>query len=99
MASRNERLIENQQNFRYANERLESLADDVISRDRIVPFLCECADDGCLGRVEMDMDEYDAIHVDSELYVILRAHPLADGEQVVEERDGFDVVRKSAEVG
>ena len=98
MSSRNERLVANQHNSRYANERLEDLTAGLAEDDQLIPFLCECADEVCLGRVEMKRAEYDAIHLDPDLYAILHGHAKADGERVVERRDGFDVVLKAEAV-
>ena len=95
MTTRNERLVDNQRTFRYANERLQALAGGV-SGERLVPFLCECADNTCLGRVPMTLAVYDEIHTDRDLYVIMRHHAVSEGELVVDRHDGFDVARKPA---
>jgi hypothetical protein len=93
-SARNDWLVENQQTVRSANERLQAVAAGVVPADQLVPFLCECADGSCLGRVAMKVAEYDEIHSDRNRYSILRDHELADGEAVVEERALFDVVSK-----
>jgi len=92
----NEWLIENQQTVRSANERLTALAAGVVAADQLVPFLCECADGTCLGRVDMRVAEYDEIHSDRNQYSIIHDHELANGEAVVEERTLFDIVSKGA---
>jgi hypothetical protein len=92
-------LSENQQMVRSANERLYALAADVVPEDQLVPFLCECADGTCLGRVNMKVAEYGEIHFDRNQYSILHDHELADGEVVVEVRALFDVVSKDAHSG
>jgi len=94
MEGSNEWLIENQQTIRSANERLQAVAAEVVSPDQLVPFLCECADGTCLGRVDMNVAEYDEIHTDRTRYSILHHHELANGEAVIEERALFDIVRK-----
>lgn len=80
---------------RSANARLYALAVDTIPRDQLVPFLCECADAACLGRIDMKTAEYDDIHQDPTRYAVLRHHQLADGETVVERRQLFDVVGRA----
>jgi hypothetical protein len=94
MASRNEQLVESQQVFRSANERMQALAVAIVPAEQVIPFLCECADDGCLGRVDMSLGDFDDIHRDRDRYAILRDHQLANGEQVVEQRPLFDIVSK-----
>jgi hypothetical protein len=99
MGSRNDRLVESQQVSRSANERLQALAVAVVPAEQLIPFLCECADDACLGRVDMKLGDYDDIHGDRDRYAILHDHQLADGERVVEQRQLFDVVSKGAIAG
>jgi hypothetical protein len=36
-----------------------------------VPFLCECADIECLGRVEATLSEFEVIHEDSERFFVV----------------------------
>ncbi|TML45280.1 MAG: hypothetical protein E6G19_05215 [Actinobacteria bacterium] len=93
-SARNDWLIENQQTVRSANERLQAVAAGVVPTDQLVPFLCECADGSCLGRVDMKVAEYDEIHSDRDRYSIIHDHELANGEAVIEERALFDVVSK-----
>jgi hypothetical protein len=79
---------------RSANERFEELLDGRTLTARLIPFLCECADPDCLGRVDISRAEYGRIHRDRTLFVIVPGHPLADGEEPTETRDEFDIVRK-----
>ena len=88
--------IQNQKVVRSANERLYTVAVGAVPADGLVPFLCECADGLCLGRVEMKASEYDDIHRDRSRYSVLRGHQLATGERVVEQRSSYDVVSKEA---
>ena len=93
MASRTERLAENQRTFRRANERFEELVED-HSDGYKVPFLCECADTCCLGRIELTASDYYAIHLDRSQYIILNDHLTITGERLVEQVDGFQIVSK-----
>jgi hypothetical protein len=97
-ASPNEQLIKNQESVRSANERLYSVAAERVPADRVVPFLCECADGACRGRVNMKIAEYVEIHGDRDRYAILRDHAIVDGEGVIERRALFDIVRKARPV-
>jgi hypothetical protein len=40
--------------------------------------------------------DYMGIHIDRDLYIVLRDHPTIDGENVVEREDGYDIVSKAA---
>jgi hypothetical protein len=61
----------------------------------LLPFICECADADCLGRIEMTAADYEATHLDRHAYVIIRDHPAIEGERLVEDRDSFLVMTKA----
>jgi hypothetical protein len=97
--SRNERLVQSQQLFRVASERFQAIAVGLVPAAQLIPFLCECADDACLARVDMNSAEYDDIHRDRDQYAVLQGHLMTDGEELVERRPLFDIVRKRAVAG
>jgi hypothetical protein len=91
---RHARRRENQEVFRSANERLSGVVEERgASADR-VPFLCECADEECMGRVDLTLDEYRDVRSHERLFVMLHDHPRTVGEEVVEERNGYDITEK-----
>jgi hypothetical protein len=91
---RNERLIQNQRTVRAANERLNDLAHVVDGQ--LVPFLCECADIECLGRLEASLSEFVVIHENRARYFILPGHMRVDGEEILPANDRFETVEKQA---
>jgi hypothetical protein len=95
MSVRHQRKRQNQRIFRAANERLQHTIDGQVPFGTVLPFLCECADDRCRGRIDMDASDYEGIHIDRQLYIVIRDHPTMDGEDVVEEQDDYDIVRKA----
>jgi hypothetical protein len=88
--------VENQSMSRSANERLRDVAGRTVQDGNVIPFLCECASDGCMGRVEITIDEYFIAHLAPDHYVIMPGHPRIDGEVVVEDRGHYEVVEKAA---
>lgn len=95
MPSRHERLEQNQKIFRSANGRFEdALEENELEGVRLVPFLCECPDLDCRGRIEITTGDYDAAHLDSDYYVILPGHRTIGGEEVVEDNVTYLVVDK-----
>ena len=95
MLSRHERLEQSQKMFRAANGRFEdAVEENALDGVRPVPFLCECADIKCLGKIEITTADYDAAHIDSNQYVILPGHPTIEGEEVVEDNVTYLVVDK-----
>jgi hypothetical protein len=95
MTTRYEQLVHNQQSSRHANERLHQVLGNAPAVDgHRVPFLCECAEITCEGRVEATLDQYDEAHFNREDYFILRDHLRVEGEEIIGEEDGYDIVRK-----
>lgn len=95
MTTRYEQLVENQQSSRYANERLHELVGRAPGIDgQRVPFLCECAENTCDGRVEATLKQYDDAHFNRDDYFILRDHLRVEGEEIIGAEDGYDIVRK-----
>lgn len=87
-----------QREFRYANARLLDVAvgPNASSDGQLIPFLCECADSGCLGRIQITAGRYDAIHLDQRDYVILPGHLRIAGEEILEQNEYYEVVKKAA---
>lgn len=92
---REERLAENQILFREANERLRQTVEDHVAEPQGVPFLCECADAFCRGRVHLTLDEYGALRAQENLFAIVPGHPRVGGEEIVQHYEGFQVVKKT----
>jgi hypothetical protein len=87
--------VETQRASRTANERFHMVLVERPLLDRLIPFLCECADPDCLGRIEMSLADYGEVHVDREVFVIMRGHAMTDGERPLEQRGRFEVVKKA----
>jgi hypothetical protein len=94
MGSRDTRREQNQKLFRTGNERLNDLLDDELSEAALVPFLCECADEFCDGRVELTVAAWETIASKPNHFVMVAGHPRSEGEVVVGKLDGYDVVQK-----
>jgi hypothetical protein len=88
-------MILKQERFRYANERLRNLLVGAGQTDhRHVPFFCECADDGCEGRLKATLDEFDDAHVTSQHFFILPGHLTLGDEDAIEQNGRYEVVTK-----
>ena len=94
MGSRDSRREENKRLFRLGNERLHSAVADRVPEAGRIPFLCECADEYCNARVELRIESWEDIAREPQHFVIVSGHPRSEGEKVVGELDGYDVVRK-----
>ena len=94
MSGREERCAENQYRFNDANNRLRDLVEERVGPNQRVPFLCECADDGCLASVGLELSEYADLHEKSDVFVIVPGHPRVDGEVVLRREERFEQVEK-----
>lgn len=90
-------MEQNERNFRDANERLHELAEGAGVEDaQLVPFLCECADETCLGRIGITLDRFAEIHVDRNRFVILPGHLRIATEEIIEVTEYYEVTEKAA---
>jgi hypothetical protein len=96
MSSRDVSREQNQRMSRAANERMQEIIDGQVPYGTVIPFLCECADTECRGRINMDASDYEGIHIDRDLFIVLRDHQTIDGQSVVGQEDGYDIVSKAA---
>jgi hypothetical protein len=96
MVPRDERLVENQERFRRANERLHERVVALARDEQRIPFLCECADEDCVDAVHATLGEYAAVRDDDLRFLIVPGHQMIDGEHVVEERHRYNIVEKPA---
>lgn len=92
--SREDRFIENERLFRFANERLHGRVEDIVEPDQSIPFLCECIDETCMARIDLTPDEYEKARSDDEWFVIAPGHPRLEGERIVEVDEHFVIVSK-----
>jgi hypothetical protein len=94
MGTREGRLVENEETFRSANERLADAVEGSATEPSTIPFLCECADDLCLGRVELTQTEYAEVRTHTDRFVIIAGHLQAEAERVVGELGPYELVEK-----
>jgi hypothetical protein len=93
MAVSNEQLAQRQNLFRSANERIEYAAT-VVGHKGLRPFICECSLDGCVERIEVETEVYEVVRGHSARFLTLPGHEIADIEDVVARREGYQVVEK-----
>jgi hypothetical protein len=100
MATRKERIAEIEVLFRAGNERMMAWPENQerVALGEPLVFFCECGRRRCPARVELMGAAYEAVRADPALFVIAPGHEFADAEDVVEERDGYVVVRKHDDV-
>lgn len=57
--------------------------------------ICECAENDCMGRIEITAWRYEDIHEHARRYVILPGHTRIAGEEIVEENSYYEIVKKA----
>jgi len=97
MAVRDERTADNQRRFNTANDRLGELVQERVPEEERIPFLCECADELCLERVELSLGEFEQLHENENVYVIVPGHPRVSGEVILQRQKRFEQVEKTNE--
>lgn len=101
MAPTEKRKAENEVVFRAANEDLDparrSAAGD--DRNRLLPFLCECASAGCTQIIALTLREYEGIRAVPTHSLNAPGHDDPSIERVVERHERYDVSEKFGEAG
>jgi hypothetical protein len=78
--------------FRKANERIAAKARE-LGMDSPIPFLCECSDKRCLGRVPLSIEEYDEARAAPQRYLTMAGHEV-EGAFVIEQDENFALAEK-----
>jgi hypothetical protein len=78
--------------FRDAND---AIADKARGSDweATIPFLCECSDRRCFGRVDLTLAEYEKVRSHPQRYLVLAGHEVPDALLMARD-DRFAVVEK-----
>ena len=93
MTDRATRIGLNEALFREVNERVRELDED-DGRNGFLTIVCECGAEECTAELEIERSAYGQLREDPALFAIARGHEAPDVEDVVEQNDQYDVVRK-----
>jgi hypothetical protein len=88
------RIGQNEALYRAVNERIEAIGEAFGLVTESMTIVCECGDVNCLEQIELTVPAYEHVRTDPTRFVIRPGHEIADVEDVVEQHDGYDVVRK-----
>ena len=84
---------ENQALFREVNDRIAEITNVLAGNGPELEVLCECTRPDCAGRIELTLDEYDAVRASTETFLVLEGHEDDEIEDVVSANERFAVVR------
>jgi hypothetical protein len=85
-----ERAARNEALFREVNERIEALHVQSATDE----FVCECPDDTCTERLTVALATYERVRNTPLLFLVAPGHERPALEHVVEQGDGFLIVKK-----
>jgi hypothetical protein len=94
MSTRNKRREDNQRLFKDANQRLHDVVEHKAREATPVPFLCECADVECMERVEVSLEQWQAVADQENRFIIVAGHPRIEGEDIVDTLGPYELVEK-----
>ena len=101
METRRELQTRNEALLRTVNERISALDAEAgwADPDHRFEFQCECGNpDGCAGRIEMSLAEYERVRAQRDRFAVVPGHQNDAIEQVVERNERFCVVVELGDV-
>jgi hypothetical protein len=87
-----ERIGKTEALFRNVNEGIKEASDRFDSE--AAEFVCECGDASCTDRIEVSLEEYDAVRERATQFVVSPGHVKGPVERVVERRSDYSVIEK-----
>jgi hypothetical protein len=94
MDEQKRRIGVNEAVFREANERIEDLNEAFSTLTDELVLVCECGDSECMEKISLNREAYEELRADPTLFAVVPGHETPNVEDVVERREGYDVVRK-----
>lgn len=98
VSDRKERIARNEASFRELNQSLEANVHRGRTEPEFAGFVCECGDGDCDTTVRVPLDAYSAVRADDKLFIVVPGHELPDAEDVVDDGNGYLIVRKHDDV-
>jgi hypothetical protein len=87
-----EEIARNEAFFRAVNESIAEASEKFESA--AAEFLCECGDAHCTHRLEVPLEEYEAVRKHPTRFLVRRGHVEAEIEDVVKNRRRYAIVEK-----
>jgi hypothetical protein len=95
-SERQERAARNQSLFREVNERIKNVNDGFHVFTTLNDWVCECAIDSCVERIEMTTQEYEHVRQNGARFFVAPKdeHVWPEAERVVERLPNYWIVEK-----
>ena len=94
MDERTRKIGLNEAVFREVNERIEDIAESFGLGNQTLDLICECGDVSCAQQIRMTGQEYETLREEPTFFAVHPGHEIPDVEDIVDRRDGYDVIRK-----
>jgi|SRR5689334_6178304 len=94
MDERTRRIGENEALYRSVNDKIEGLNETFGVVAESMAVVCECGRLECTEQITLDIPTYEHVRSDPTHFVILPGHEEPDVETIIEEHNGFNIVRK-----
>ena len=78
--------------FRAVNEGIAEASERFESTE--AEFFCECGDTYCTHRIEVSLDDYEAVREHPTRFLVRRGHVVPEVEEVVRRRPRYAIVEK-----
>jgi hypothetical protein len=91
---RERRAAQNQLLFRAVNEQIVEMTEKFRSDLSDLNLVCECWDTTCTGAARVRLDDYERLDRTGNMLIVLRGHEDLHVEDVVDQVDGYAIVRK-----
>jgi hypothetical protein len=91
---RERRAAQNQLLFRAVNEQIVEMTENFRSDLSDINLVCECWTPSCTGTIRCRIEDYERLDRKGNMFLVLQGHEDLLVEDVVDEVDGYLVVRK-----
>lgn len=85
----------NQILFREVNKRVRGVSP-LLTAGEEMEFLCECGDEACLETIRLHPEEYDAVRVSPDRFLMIPGHENGTGKATPHASGRFVIVERSA---
>ena len=94
--NREARAVANHALFREVNERVRELNEGFSLAFPIGEWICECANDTCVERIEFSANEYEAVRRDQARFFVAPTdeHVWPEVEEVIERNNDYWIVER-----
>ena len=92
MATREERLAENEAIFREVNERVAEVSTKFGLE--ALSAVCECSNAGCMERFELERSAYADLRSSGDRFAVVPGHEEPDVERTVDRGEGYLIIEK-----